>query len=130
MHNTHIFSIRIANINFQIETINIKTRLFFRDFICAEKSLSKHLVSVPSVTSDELSAETHRLNSEPFAEYSLLFEKASNLVLPLGCFFFHGAAIKWNDKAFIFTGKSGIGKTTQLRNWVKLYTQEIECIFQ
>ena len=86
-------------------------------------------VSVPAVSVECLRKETARLdNNQPFAEYSLLLENIVNPVLRHSRFFFHGAAFLWNEKVFISTGKSGVGKTTMLRNWLKLYPREIEII--
>ena len=41
---------------------------------------------------------------------------------------FHGVAFRWKDRAWIFAAPSGVGKTTQYRNWKKLWGDEVEII--
>jgi len=43
-------------------------------------------------------------------------------------FYFHGAVFSWHGRAFMFTAKSGTGKSTQLKNWLQLYGDEINII--
>lgn len=63
-----------------------------------------------------------------YTEYSLLCFAASSALLPNKRCAFHGVAILWRGKAWLITGKSGVGKTTQLHNWQKLYGDEFEII--
>ena len=86
-------------------------------------------IIVPPVDKERLDEEIVRLDGdEPYAEYSLLIEPLSNLLLRHERFLFHGVAFLWHEKAFLITGQSGVGKSTQLRNWMKLYPNEIEII--
>lgn len=41
---------------------------------------------------------------------------------------FHGCAFEWQGKAWIFTGPSGTGKTTQYVQWKLIYGDEIHAI--
>ena len=123
----------LAGINISFLLRNQYTLWYLRKFGCTELYLSQcnsdTEISIPAVTKERLKTETTRLgNNEPFAEYSLLLESIANPILRYSRFFFHGAAFLWNEKVFLFTGKSGVGKTTMLRNWLQLYPAEIEIV--
>ena len=52
----------------------------------------------------------------------------SQKLLPYGRCVMHGAAISWKGKGYIFTGPSGVGKTTQYRNWRRMFGDEVRII--
>lgn len=122
--------IKIADQVYGLNLINSRTWTYFKGFRIKDTSfeVNQTINLIPPVQICELESEEKRLKDAAFAEYSLLFEAASNIVLPLNCFFYHGAAFLWRESAFLFTGPSGIGKTTQLLNWLKLYPDEVEVI--
>ena len=110
-----------------------QTWRYFQDFRLSPASGSSFPSSswlvLPPVDEAALEQEQKRLGSDPaFAEYSLLIESFGNPVLRFRRFLFHGVAIGWRGKAWILTGKSGVGKTTQLRHWMNLYGDEIRLI--
>ena len=43
-------------------------------------------------------------------------------------FVFHGAAIKYNDEAYLFTAPSGTGKTTHINLWKKYLGEKVQII--
>ena len=71
--------------------------------------------------------ENHDGLSFPAAEYYACTSAVSDALLPGGCIF-HGAAFRFRDKAYLFTGVSGVGKSTQLRNWMQGFPGEIGVI--
>lgn len=128
MNKKYLAGLVINDLHFTFEISDLLILKYFKNFAeyPVKKNIKTHII--PSVCPEKLIKETYRLQNRAFAEYSLLFENTVNTVLPLDHFFFHGAAFYWNGKAFLFAGKSGIGKTTQLKNWLKLYGKEIEII--
>ena len=60
----------------------------------------------------------------PYAEYLISIYHTSDRLLQEGICAFHAAAFLWRGKAFFFTGPSGTGKSTQLKNWCSLYGKE------
>ena len=96
----------------------------------AISGISEHCdIIVPPVDPDRLEEEKERLRGDrAFAEYSLLIEPLSNLLLKHNRFLFHGAAFLWHGRAFLFTGQSGVGKSTQLRHWLAEYPEEVTVI--
>ena len=68
------------------------------------------------------------LPDSPYAEYLICIYHTSDRLLRDGICAFHAAAFLWKGKAFFFTGPSGTGKSTQLRNWCDLYGDETKII--
>ena len=61
-----------------------------------------------------------------FTEYSLSIYPVTDHLLKYGACAFHSAAFLWRGKAWLFTADSGVGKSTQLRNLVSLYDDEVK----
>ena len=70
--------------------------------------------------------EKWNVEDNAYSEYSLLVYRACDELLKYDRCLFHGAAFLWHKKAYIFTAPSGTGKSTQLKNWIQLYGDEIE----
>ena len=47
------------------------------------------------------------------------YKKIVEAAIPYGIFLMHGAAIALNDECFLFTARSGTGKTTHIKLWLK-----------
>lgn len=121
------YTITVAGITISLELRNEKTARYFTGFSAINEIEEK--ISLPSLTEEKIVREAERLNSDlSFGEYSLLLESVANPLLRYDRFFFHGAAFIFKDKAYLFTAKSGVGKTTQLDHWLSLYSDEIEII--
>lgn len=52
-------------------------------------------------------------------EVSAIQRKVCNALLEHNVFLLHGAAISVNNMAYVFSGPSGVGKTTHIRKWLK-----------
>ncbi|MCQ2428402.1 MAG: hypothetical protein MJ137_08425 [Clostridia bacterium] len=65
---------------------------------------------------------------ESFVEYNEMQFVLSSALLNSGVIGMHGVAMLWKGRAWIFTAKSGTGKTTQYRNWKKLWPDETDII--
>lgn len=62
------------------------------------------------------------------AEYNEIASGVTKALLPFGRCVFHGVAFIWHAKAWIFTARSGVGKTTQYALWKILYDDEISIL--
>ena len=65
---------------------------------------------------------------DEYLEYHSLIEKTAHYLMRYDRCLFHGAAVVYNGYAWLLSGPSGTGKTTQLINWIKMYPEEIKVI--
>ena len=103
------------------------TRLFFGEYI-HETTGEAYDVR----TTDEWMEHIRTLmpaDAPPAAvEYRSLIRLTSQPLLRHGCAIMHAAAFLWRDRAWLVTGPSGVGKTTQFRNWQRLFPGEVQMI--
>ncbi len=65
---------------------------------------------------------------DSYIEYKSLINLTSLYLLPFNCCMFHAVAFSWQGLAWLISGASGTGKTTQYRNWKKVFKSEISMI--
>ena len=65
---------------------------------------------------------------EGYIEGKLLIALTAQHLLRYGACIFHAVAFRWHGYAWLFTGPSGAGKTTQYRRWKAQYGSEVEMI--
>lgn len=75
------------------------------------------------VSNQEIDAERAKYPQfdDGYHEAIVLFRKLSEKCLSFDIFFLHCAAVSLDGKAYLFTGKSGIGKSTHARLWTRVY---------
>ena len=66
--------------------------------------------------------------SDSYVEFRTQTELSSHPLIRHGCCFFHAASFCWQGRAWLLTGPSGVGKTTQFLNWQRLHPNEITMI--
>lgn len=99
--------------------------------------MSPYIVPSQEVDYDILASEEYIESRKPYypegeedayVEYKSLINLTSRAILPFGSCLFHAAAFRWKGYAWLMTGPSGIGKTTQYRNWKRIFRDELEMI--
>lgn len=65
---------------------------------------------------------------DAYVEYKSLIELTSRFLLPYRQCLFHAVALCWQEKAWLFTGPSGTGKTTQYKKWKVKYRDKVQMI--
>ena len=61
----------------------------------------------------------HEAPSDVYLEEYAILEKLANILIDYDIFLMHGAAIALDNNAYLFSGKSGVGKTTHIRKWLE-----------
>lgn len=121
-----MFSARLAGLPIRIDNRFAETETFCAEYLTQEEPLLA-LEVTEAVLRQELSLAGEDVPlpyAESLAVYRLLGEQ-----LPFwdGCIF-HGAAIEFCGKAYVFAAKSGTGKTTHINYWKKAFGDKVAII--
>ncbi len=112
------FDMRLARLNINVKYDYDYLPQFCRDYICE----STEKTDIFAETTEEKIAAEHQngVHAPLHSCESLCIYREIAEQLPLfSCFVFHGAAISYKDKAYVFTAPSGTGKTTHISLWEK-----------
>ena len=104
-----------------------ETAVFFENFITA-RDCPDYDVSVPDEDLPLCREITADGSLTPYAEYFLFISRISQFLLKYARVVIHGVAFLWRGRAWLITAPSGVGKTTQLRHWQRLWPDEIQII--
>ena len=118
-----MITIKIAELN-----IGIKYRYeFTRRYVSAYATDAEPDFTVEATDAD-LIAEAE-LAEEPteneYLEYVALYRKIADKLTEYGGVVFHGAVLVLDGKAYIVTARSGVGKTTHIRLWLKKFGEKV-----
>lgn len=116
------YRIKIANIVFEIETVHTLSMALSRQYF-TDEAPNIFICSTP----DEVEQEKRKYISENGlhslwdgnAERIVVLRKIAEEISEYNAFVMHGAVIGLNNQAYIFSGRSGVGKTTHIRKWLK-----------
>ena len=99
------------------------TAAYYGDTLTASPYIQEDRIIVPV---EDIKEWMHRWNvrQAAYSEYVCSCSYACDRLLKSRRMVFHGAAMLWNDQAYIFSAPSGTGKTTQLKLWEKLFPAE------
>lgn len=130
------FTIKIAKTPFQLLTRNPALRDKYHAFLTDEAPVCT--VSVSDEELDSLRREHHRArllsrlrqrakangNQRMQDEENLLYRKISMLLPKVHAFILHGAAVSLDGCGYIFSGRSGVGKSTHVNLWLKHFDNQ------
>lgn len=103
------------------------SKAFQRFFSDVPISHDFSIVHVKDSDKDDWEVTGSRVFDE-HAEYSSLSIGVSEELLKSNRFVMHAVAFIWKDKAWLLSGTSGIGKSTQFKNLSVLFPEEIQII--
>ena len=122
-----LFEVKIADIPVVYNFRNRKTAKYFAGSIHLSNSETYDIMM--NETEFQFFRNIHPIDvSDEYVEYKGLIDLTSKKLLNYNCCIFHAVSFIWKDKAWLLTGKSGIGKTTQFINWNRIYPNEISII--
>ncbi len=104
-----------------------KNRDFFADYI-TDSSVTPDIIA--SVTDEEIRSTVDVVPgiSPETAELTSLYRPIAEGFPTLGGFVFHGAAISFGGKGYIFTAPSGTGKSTHIKLWRRYLGKKVDII--
>ena len=123
------FTIHIANNTICTDAIFEGTKQYCKDFLCkGEPDFSLTLTPsdieyerAQSLRVDEKEGNPPRRFSDPYLEAIALQRKVSEALLERDVLLFHGSVVSVDGVAYLFTAKSGTGKSTHTRLWRELF---------
>ncbi len=66
--------------------------------------------------------------SDSYVESTCIYREIAELLPNYDAFVFHGAAITYNDKGYIFTAPSGTGKSTHIKLWKDFLGEPVDIV--
>lgn len=60
---------------------------------------------------------------DPFLDRAVIQRKIAEALFPLDILLFHGSALSMDGEGYLFTAKSGTGKSTHTRYWMEAFPQ-------
>ncbi len=121
-----MFYIEIANIPIGIENRYNEVYEISKDYLTKKP---------PSFTvfadDDDLAfeaAKTDEVSRKEGLESIALYRKIADSIWKYDAFVFHGAVVNYEGKAYLFTAKSGVGKTTHIRLWLRAFGEKAKIL--
>lgn len=122
------FTIEIAGYRAEIHSLFESTRDYCRDYLTEGAPGVRITVSREKMAreqqmlEEEARQEGFRLRrfTDPFLERAVIQRKLSEYLLKKNVLMLHGSVVAVDGKGYLFTAKSGTGKSTHTRNWCTL----------
>ena len=119
------FSVRLAGHTFSVSTNYPITRAFCDNYICTgEPEVSITLTQsdidyerAKAAREDMLEGHAGREYSDAYLETLALLRKVTEALFDHDTLLFHGSVVAVDGTAYLFTAKSGTGKSTHTRLW-------------
>ena len=117
---------KIADFNIEINSVYPNIHDFCADYLCKENTNVDFSITT---TYDDIKFELDngRKNgatgvcTKTYLEELAVYRKICSSVLQYDAFLMHGALIEHDGKGYLFTAKSGTGKTTHINLWKELF---------
>lgn len=127
------FTIGIAGRNIRIRAIYEHAKEYCRDYLsCGEPDFTVEIApediefeQVKSAREDEVEGRAVIQHTQQYLETLAIYRKIVEKMLDYNAFLFHGSAICMNGEGFLFTAKSGTGKSTHTRIWRRVFGEEV-----
>lgn len=121
------FNINIAGIPVGIRCIFASTKEFCRDFLTRETPAFEIEITAEDIQRERDSAGKQdssdgagpHIFCDTCLETIALYRKLAVPLLSYNCIIFHGAAVAVRGHAYLFTARSGTGKTTHAKLWLE-----------
>lgn len=121
------FNICIADISIRIHCTFASTEEFCKDYLSNEAAAFEVTITMDDIQKEREIAEAQyqqdcapsHFFSDAYLETIALYRKLATPLLAYNCIIFHGTVVAVNDYAYMFTAKSGTGKTTHAKLWLK-----------
>lgn len=124
------FTISLAGICISVHALYESTRTFCKEYLCD----SEDAEFVVSISSEDIAFEREKSKKEEvlegipvrefpdnYLETLAVYRKICTLFLERNILLFHGSVVAVDGEAYLFTAKSGIGKSTHTALWRQIF---------
>ncbi len=123
------FTAKLAGLPILIRAVHPELRRFLRDWLCEEEPELTVEMSPEDIDRErELDAESRAAEglepirfSDAYLETLALYRKLAEALVEREVLLLHGSVVAVDGQAYLFTAKSGTGKSTHSRLWRELF---------
>jgi len=125
------FRIKIAEFVFDITTQYEDTKKLCKDYLSNDDSSFSIVINQDDIEYERKKSYDEAIYeglvpedfSDGYLETIAVYRKIAEYICDFDASVFHGSLISLNGVGYLFTGRSGIGKTTHISNWLKMYPE-------
>lgn len=118
---------KIADIVCELETGYEETAHWYKPYLTDEPLDYPRVLTAPKEAIDHLIEVGENLNPH-LAENMIFTSKFNTVLLRFDGSYIHSSALKYNDKVYLFSGDSGVGKSTHTRKWLRLFPDKTKIL--
>ena len=118
---------KIADIVCEIDTRCKETSHWYEPYLTDEPLDFPKTLTYADSSAEHL-VEVGQDLTIPLAENMLLATKFNTMLLRFDGSYIHSSALKYKDKVYLFSGPSGVGKSTHTRRWCRLFPNETKIL--
>lgn len=122
-----MITISIAGINIGIDNKYAYLEDMARDYITDKAAEFTVCATEGEIDAQMVQAPSSRL-SRGYLESLSVYRHIAEKLPEYDAFLFHGCVIVHQHRAYVFTAKSGVGKTTHARNWLAEFGNEVHIL--
>lgn len=123
------FTIKIADVDIKINTLYPDTKELCKDYLCENEGLFSISTSQEDIEYERKKSIQEALYeglvpyaySDGYLETIAVYRKIADRLIEHNVIAFHGAVIEVEGKGYLFTAKSGTGKTTHINLWLEKF---------
>lgn len=113
------FCVSIAGYAIGVDSMYSEVYMLCKEYLCENEPEIRISINEDDIAYERRGADLNRHTyTEGYLETLAVYRKISMAMLDYNIFLMHGAVISDGQNAYMFTAKSGTGKTTHIRKWL------------
>ena len=114
------FCVSIAGHAIGVDSMYSEVYMLCKEYLCENEPEIRISINEDDIAYERRGADLNRHTyTEGYLETLAVYRKISMAILDFNIFLMHGAVIAYENDAYMFTAKSGTGKTTHIRKWLE-----------
>lgn len=132
-NNKTVFTIKLADINIKVICLYKTTLKFCKDYLSKEKEeftieITENDIeneNIKSIHEDIIEGRKVKKYKRNYLETLALYRKIAEKLIDYDILLFHASVLEANGEGFIFSAKSGTGKSTHARLWTEVFGKNV-----